>query len=382
MPGPERQNKHNVLSEARKKPYSRSVRFSDSASVIPEPTTPAKPHSPATMTSGSEGHKQKKRDIVLEKRRRSMLLGRSLRSGRLGGTCMTDDDVARESSMSVRPLFFTNTGLPSLMDLSPRNARRGTSATDPFASNGGPAPEDFQDYPSVTFLDKLTTQPSVATLQNEIASLKERLRLQTQNCRCASFERESEELRAQNQLLTNKCQILLAMVKKTPAAKSAKKETLLLEVEVHDEMCCDADDEYDPLSATSASFSSRLSASVSAPVLSFTPSPSSSLSSASTEGELRTPADTPCIPVREIDEDYDEGYNPHAARLANIRADVSHKYGLTPDMGIEETIDQIAEALTVRWGINDDEDAPVQPAPPSDLVFPPLVVPTMPKFNF
>ena len=68
-----------------------------------------------------------------------------------------------------------------------------------------------------------------------------------------------------------------------------------------------------------------------------------------------TPQDTPSLPQRVIDEDYDEDYTMYRQRLA--REHVDKVYGLNDNMDAEEAIDRISDQLSERWTISDRSQA-------------------------
>ncbi|THH05473.1 hypothetical protein EW145_g4778 [Phellinidium pouzarii] len=353
MPGPERQVKHKAASDARRKgyPYSRSVRFSDAATVIPCPSTPMKQLTVATEYAESIKLRRKQNVSAAQKHYDNL----SARAGRAG---------------SIADAIMDNAGS--------------------FALGGAYHPPSMSAsmhmLPSAPLPKGPTTQPSVTELENKISQLEKNFAesLGEQINRNDRLERENAELQAKMKSQVKKYEIVLAMMRKATAKNrsSVSKANLDSKVEVQDAMQCDADDERESLPITPSTNPSRpqVSSKDTVTISSFSPSPSAS--SASSDEELCTPTTTPNMPMREIDDNYDEGYDLSAACLAKTRAEVSLKYGFNKNMNLEETIDQMAEALAVHWKLKDDEDTPtVLASPQTNVVFPQLVVPSIPQFQ-
>lgn len=81
--------------------------------------------------------------------------------------------------------------------------------------------------------------------------------------------------------------------------------------------------------------------------------------SAKSESSANTPTDTPALPQRVIDEDYDEGMNLYHLSVARER--VRQVYGIQDSMDADETLDQITNRLSERWKIEDEPESATQP---------------------
>lgn len=172
-------------------------------------------------------------------------------------------------------------------------------------------------------------------------------------------------------------QALLALVKDMPRTRmDMGPDESMHEAGTQEGMVCDADNEFEwsQASTACATFSCR-----SPPYGAVTPVPAlgrsfSTSPSSSTAAEVCTPDETPSMPVRVIDEDYDEGYDGRAFRLQQVRANVACQLGLRQGMSMEETLDRLTDALSKQWNIQDDTR-------PSNIVFPPLEMPSLPVFE-
>ncbi|KAH8110573.1 hypothetical protein DFH11DRAFT_1620521 [Phellopilus nigrolimitatus] len=356
MPGADRQNKTNAAGASRK-PYTR-VRFAQSQTDIAGPSTPPRKRTSPLLDIPQTGMKKRRADAV---RRRSAEHPPPVAS-------FMDDAVT--SRLETRLRARGRMSYPS---------HSGSSSTMPFDMNPTPGPvrttkfgmpekEDFQDFPDVPFLDDVFVAPPPVDLQAKVKELQDALTDQAR--KYDALEGENRELQKELRHMKSKYQIMHQMY---ATAKSASKQngSDSRRASSGDEMICDADDErVVPSAAVPCS-----QAAISTSVLSL-----SSSSSATSASDSRTPATTPGMPVREIDEDYDEGYNASALRLAAINDQLIMTSGMSAfDMEIE----RVAEQLHKRFNLNDDgNDVSAHNNLPSAAAFPSLNMPSMPKFSF
>ncbi|KAH8107414.1 hypothetical protein DFH11DRAFT_1637248 [Phellopilus nigrolimitatus] len=230
---------------------------------------------------------------------------------------------------------------------------------------GMPEKDDFQDFPDVAFLDDVFVAPSPVDLQAKVKELQ--VALIDQARKYDALEGENRKLKKELGHMKSKYQIIGKMY---ASAKSAMKQN---EGSSHgtslgNVMICDADDERElPSAAASYTQASVLTS-------------ASSLSSASSSSNFRTPSTTPGMPVREIDEDYDEGYDSAALRLAAINDHIIMTSGMN-DFDME--IERVAEQLHKRFNLNDNKnDVPARNDVSQAPAFPSLDMPSMPKFFF
>ncbi|KAH8101036.1 hypothetical protein DFH11DRAFT_1669314 [Phellopilus nigrolimitatus] len=354
MPGADRRNKTNAAGASRK-PYVR-VCFAQSQTDIAGPSTPPRKRTSPLLDIPQTGMKKRRADAV---RRRSAEHPPPVAS-------FMDDAVTSRLETRLRARgrmsYPSHSGRSKCLPFD-MNPTPGPVRTTKF---GMPEKEDLQDFQDVPFLDDVFVAPPHVDLQAKVKELQDALNDQAR--KYDALECENRKLEKELRHMKSKYQIIGQMYT-TARSASKQNEGGPRGASLCDEMICDADIECE-LPCTSASCTQ-------APISASTSSRSSSAASFS---NTRTSATTPGMPVREIDEDYDEGYNASALRLAAINDQLIMTSGMSAfDMEIE----RVAEQLHKRFNLNDDgNDVSAHNDLPSAAAFPSLNMPSMPKFSF
>ena len=115
-----------------------------------------------------------------------------------------------------------------------------------------------------------------------------------------------------------------------------------------------------------------------------TPSTVSSLLESGDDMSME-PADItspPKLPVRIIDEDYDEGIDQTILHRLSVRHELSSGYGISERMGMEETLERIIENLPKRFSISGRRGSltggSLGSTASASFNFPPLQMPSLP----
>ncbi|EJD08169.1 uncharacterized protein FOMMEDRAFT_131084 [Fomitiporia mediterranea MF3/22] len=358
MPGAIRGEKSRIPG-----PYQRKVvHFDRHATDISVTSTPVKKRAPV-LIPGAETHKLQKRRTVSASRRRSS--GLNVPSdGDVEGLpdfCYPKNPVRKTKPHARLPLAAAMS-----IDKFPVTSQLQDAPSSPFGKTmGKPDISDFSEMPHIESLERAIAS-SIAGSGDTLADARSAMAVEWDTqCRCSALKAENDALRRDYSSLQQRYDILLSMMKELRSKN--KNETSQSQATIGEYMNCDGEEEFDrscesnsPTSKTDGSFS--------------TPSTSST--------QLCTPAETPAMPVRVIDEDYDEGYDHRAVRAQLVRRDVSIALGLKPGMSLDETVDRLTESLATQWNIVEDEAKLSSTSDKPIYVFPPFPLPTIPVFEF
>ncbi|KAL5512588.1 hypothetical protein ACEPAG_3241 [Sanghuangporus baumii] len=346
MVGPVRKEKAKT---AKVYATQRKVRFQEDDLFLT--STPVKSAIP-TVIPGAETHKFRKRKSVNEWR---------LQTGKASPPSLNEEMDRFFSSVSAP--------YPKTPIKKTRKIRRRTLPTDmafDFPSGGGmsssptgkiigmPDITDFGEAPEVfsgrgPFFPRYDPYPSPEASFSALPSVEQKF------CACDRLQEENEKLRHKYDALNLKYKKLLRFM------SDVKTQLASTGIHIDDEMMFDADDEYE-LSQPSAGHSISTESFISGPstpdmAMSSHSTPSTSYLLSPVIAEPGTPDACPVLPVRRIDEDYDEGYDGHV------------------DAPMEETVDRLAEATSKKLRITEDDNN-------SDIAFPEISLPSFPRFEF
>ncbi|KAH8115163.1 hypothetical protein DFH11DRAFT_1591895 [Phellopilus nigrolimitatus] len=353
MPGADRRNKTNAAGASRK-PYTR-VRFAQSQTDVAGPSTPPRKRTSPLLDIPQTGMKKRRADAV---RRRSAEHPPPVAS-------FMDDAVTSRLGPRLRARgrmsYPSHSGSSNMMpfDMHPTP---GPVRTTKF---GMPEKEDFQDLPDLPFLDDVFVAPPHVDLQAKVKELQGALNDQARKydaleCKNRNLEKELRHMKSKYQIMGQMYATANSTLKQDGGSSRRASSG--------EEMLCDADNEHELSFTTALCTQAPISASA-----------SSLSSSATSYSNTRTPAAMPGMPVCEIDEDYDEGYDSGAMRLAAINDKVIMTSGMS---AFDLEIELFAEQLHKRFNLNDGEDVPARNDNPQVAAFPSLDMPSMPKFSF
>ncbi|KAL5504754.1 hypothetical protein ACEPAH_7417 [Sanghuangporus vaninii] len=352
MVGPVRKEKAKTA-----KIYERKVRFQEDDLLFT--STPIKSAIP-TVIPGAETHRFRKRKSINEWRRQT---------GKASPPSLNEE----------MDMFFGSVSAPypKTPIKKTRKMRRRTLPTDmafDLPSGGGmsssptgkvigmPDITDFGEAPEV-FSRRGPFYPRYDPYLSPEASISALPSVEQKVCACTRLQEENEKLRHKHDTLNLKYKKLLHFM------SDVKKQLASSGIHIDDEMMFDADDEYE-LSQPSVGHSISMEAFVSGPStpdmgMSSHSTPSTSYLLSPVVAEPGTPDACSVLPIRRIDEDYDEGYDGHAARTEQNHFDAP----------MEETVDRLADATLKKLRITEVSNT-------SDVAFPEISLPSFPRFEF